>query len=260
MITYKTPEEIEIMRQGGKILAAILKETAKLVKPGVSADKLESFAQQKINKAGVASAFLNYDTKHSGVYPNVLCVSVNNEVVHGVPCPDKIFKQGDLVGIDCGIWHKNLCVDAAITVPCGKIDAYAQKLLNATREALRIGISKCRIGNYLGDIGQAIQRYVDTQGFCVIKTLVGHGVGYDVHEDPQIPNFFPFDQKNPRNRGVKLKAGMVLALEPMISISAEETKSGHDGFASVTSDGCLSAHFEHTVAVTKREPLVLTQL
>jgi len=260
MITYKTPEQIEIMRKGGKILAAILKKTAKFVRPEICADKLETFAQQEINRAGVASAFLNYSTKHSDIYPNVLCVSVNNEVVHALPSPDKIFKQGDLVGIDCGIWYKDLCVDAAITVPCGEIDLQAQKLLNVTREALRIGISKCRIGNYVGDISQAIQRYVQAQGFCVIKSLVGHGVGYDVHEDPRIPNFFPFDQKNPQNRGAKLKQGMTLALEPMVSISAEKTKKGPDGFASVTSDGCLSAHFEHSVAITKKRPLALTQL
>ena len=259
MITYKTPEEIETMRQGGKILAAILKKTAALVKDDVSADQLEMFAQKEIKKNNVKPSFLNYRSKHSNLYPAALCVSVNNEVVHALPLPDKIFKAGDLISIDCGIWYKNLCLDASLTVACGKIDSQTQKLLNVTREALRIGISKCRIDNYLGDIGQAIQRYVESQGFKVIKTLVGHGVGHQVHEDPQVPNFFPFDEKNPQNRGPKLKEGMALALEPMVSISAETTKKGPDGFASITIDGCLSAHFEHTVAITKKGPLVLTR-
>ena len=260
MITYKSDKEIQTMKEGGKILAAILNHIANLIKPGVSADALEQTTQSKIIKAGVKSAFLNYDTGYMGKYPSALCLSLNNEVVHGIPSSDKIFDEGDLVGIDCGIWYKNLCVDAALTVACGEIDEQARKLLNVTKEALRIAIDKCRVDNYLGDIGQAVEKFVSAQGFKVIKTLVGHGVGYKVHENPQIPNFFPFDRHNPKNRGAKLKQGMTLALEPMISISAEKTKRGADGYAAVTKDGSLSAHFEHTVAVTRKCPLVLTNL
>ncbi|MFH1713140.1 MAG: type I methionyl aminopeptidase [Candidatus Jacksonbacteria bacterium] len=258
MITYKTYAEIEIMKQGGAILAAILKKTAELVRPGASAADLEQFATEKIADAGAKPAFLNYKTKNANPYPNILSVSVNSEVVHALPLIDKIFQQGDVVGLDCGIWYNGLSVDAALTVACGEVDAQSRKLINTTREALQIGVSKCRIDNYLGDMGFAVQKFVESQGFKVIKTLVGHGVGYQVHEDPQVPNFFPFDEKNPKNRGPKLKQGMTLAIEPMVSISAEKTKKGKDGFASITIDGSLSAHFEHTVAVTKNGPLILT--
>lgn len=259
MITYKTPEQIQTMQKGGAILAAILKKTAEMVKPGVSAADLEQFAGQEIKNAGAKPAFLNYKTKNSSLYPNILCVSVNSEVVHALPLVDKIFQKGDVVGLDCGIWYNGLCIDAALTVGCGQISDQSQKLINTARHALQIGINKCRIDNYLGDIGQAIQKFVESQGFKVIKTLVGHGVGHQVHEDPQVPNFFPFDAKNPSNRGSKLKAGMTLAIEPMVSISAEKTKKGKDGFASITVDGSISAHFEHTVAITKNGPLILTK-
>ncbi|MEK9165437.1 MAG: type I methionyl aminopeptidase [Patescibacteria group bacterium] len=259
MITYKTNEQIQTMQKGGAILAAILKKTAELIKPGASAADLEQFAQKEISHAGAKPAFLNYKTKNSNPYPNILCVSVNNEVVHALPLIDKIFQPGDVVGLDCGIWYKDLCVDAALTIACGNVDAQSRKLINTCREALQIGISKCRIDNYLGDMGFAIQKFVESQDFKVIKTLVGHGVGYQVHEDPQVPNFFPFDEKNPKNRGPKLKQGMTLAIEPMISVSSEKTKKGKDGFASITADCSLSAHFEHTIAVTKKGPVILTK-
>jgi methionyl aminopeptidase len=257
-IYYKSKGEIETLRIGGKILAELLQTIAASVKPDISASILELITREEIKKAGAQPAFLNYDTGYMGKFPAALCVSVNDEIVHGIPAPKKIFKEGDLVGIDCGIWYKNLCVDAAITVPCGAITKDAQRLLTVTREALTIGIGKCRLGNCIGDIGYAIQRYVESHGFCVIKSLVGHGVGYKVHEDPQIPNFFPIDPKNPKNKGAQIKEGMTLAIEPMISISSEQTKKGKDGYAAVTKDGSLSAHFEHTVAITKRAPLILT--
>lgn len=258
-IYYKSKSEIETLRSGGKILAEILQTLAVSVKPAVSANVLELITRDEIKKAGAQPAFLNYDTGYMGKYPSALCVSVNDEIVHGIPSPEKIFKEGDLVGIDCGIWHKNLCVDAAITVPCGEISKEARRLLSVTKEALKIGIGKCRAGNFIGDIGYAIQKYVESHEFCVIKSLVGHGVGYKVHEDPQIPNFFPINQKNPKNKGAQIKEGMTLAIEPMISISSEQTKKGKDGYAAATKDGSLAAHFEHTVAVTKRGPLILTQ-
>lgn len=258
MITQKSDQEIELMKAGGAILAAVLKSTAQLIKPGVRADELEQHALTEMKRFDVKAAFLNYDTGYMGKYPAALCVSVNDEVVHGIPSSDKIFQDGDLVGVDCGIWHHNLCVDAALTIACGEIDETAAKLLNVTQSALRIAISKCRAGNYIGDISAAIQKFVEAQGFCVIKTLVGHGVGYKVHEDPQIPNFWPFDDRRPNNTGAKLKPGMTLALEPMISISSERTKRGADGYAAVTADGSLSAHFEHTIAVTERAPIILT--
>lgn len=247
------------MRGAGQILAHILSKTAELIKPNTRADTLETFVQKEIQKAGAQPAFLNYDTGYMGSYPAALCVSVNDEIVHGIPSRDKFFKQGDIVGIDCGIWYKNLCVDAALTVPCGIISKETERFLNAAKEALKIGIGRCRAGNCIGDIGYAIQRYVESQGFRVIKSLVGHGVGYKVHEDPQVPNFFPFDDKNPKNKGARIKEGMTLAIEPMISISSEQTKRGKDGYAAVTADGSLAAHFEHTVAATKRGPLILTQ-
>ncbi len=245
--------------EGGAILGAILKKTSKLIAPQITADTLERFVQQEIKKAGAKSAFLNYDTGYMGKYPAALCVSLNDEVVHGIPSEKKIFQKGDIVGIDCGIWYKGLCLDAAITVPCGAISEEAQKLLTVTQDALAIAINKCRPGNYVGDISIAVQRYIDQYKFCIIKTLVGHGVGYAVHEEPQIPNFFPFNPKNPRDKGEKLKQGMTLAIEPMISISSEKTKKGRDGYAAATSDGSLAAHFEHTIAITNGKPLILTK-
>ena len=259
MVHYKTPSDIAAMREGGRKLAQILSCIASLVKPLVSAEELEQIANTEITKAGAIPAFLNYDTGYMGKFPAALCISVNDEVVHGIPARDKIFREGDIIGIDCGIWYQNLCVDSAITVPCEKISDEARRLISVAKKALSIGISRCRAGNHIGDIGEGIQRYVEANGFCVIKTLVGHGVGRAVHEDPQIPNFFPFDKRRPKNRGAKIKEGMTLAIEPMISASSEKTKKGRDGYAAVTSDGSLSAHFEHTVAVTGKGTLILTQ-
>lgn len=258
MITNKSDKEILLMQEGGKILAAILNRVSDMITPGVSADDLEKLVLNEIKKNKVKSAFLNYDTGYLGKYPAALCVSINDEVVHGLPSDNKIFHDGDLVGIDCGIWYKNLVIDSALTVPCGKIGETARKLLNITKEALQIGISQCIIGNHVGDIGRAIQKYTEANNFKIIKNLVGHGVGYKVHEDPQIPNFLPADHQPNIVRGAELKAGMTLAIEPMITVSSEQTKRGSDGYAAVTDDGSLAAHFEHTVAVTKQGPLILT--
>lgn len=258
MIYYKSSHEIEIMKASGKILREALEDLTTLVRPSRAALELEIVAREKIKKAGAIPAFLNYDTGYMGKFPASLCVSVNDEIVHGIPSRDKIFREGDIVGIDCGIWHQGLCVDAAITVPCGKISDKARRLIAVAKDALSIGVSRCRIGNHIGDIGEGIQKYVEANGFRVIKSLVGHGVGRAVHEDPQIPNFFPFDERRPSNRGAKIKEGMTLAIEPMISVSSEKTARGRDGYASATADGSLSAHFEHTVAVTKQGAIILT--
>ncbi len=259
MVHYKTSSDIAAMKEGGRKLAQILSYIASLIEPLVSADELEQIANTAIIKEGAIPAFLNYDTGYMGKFPAALCISVNDEIVHGIPSRDKIFREGDIIGIDCGIWYQNLCVDSAITVPCGKISDEARRLMSVAKEALSIGIRRCRAGNHIGDIGEGIQRYVEANGFCVIKTLVGHGVGRAVHEDPQIPNFFPFDERHPNNRGAKIKEGMTLAIEPMISVSSEKTKRGHDGYAASTADGSLAAHFEHTVAVTQRGTIILTQ-
>lgn len=258
MITYKTPAEIALMKTGGSILAAVLNLVAAAVAPGAAADELERLTLMELKKRGVKPAFLNYDTGYMGKYPAALCVSVNEEVVHGLPTKDKIFHSGDLIGLDLGIWYQDLCLDAALTVCCGEVSSDARKLANVASEALRIGITKCRIDNTVADISVAIQKYVEAQGFKIIKTLVGHGVGHKVHEDPQIPNFWPFDERHPEKRGALLKEGMTLALEPMISVSSEKTRRGRDRYAAVTADGSLAAHFEHTVAVTKRGPIILT--
>lgn len=258
MITLKSSSEIEIMKTGGKILRELLEYVGTLVCPSLPSSLLEEAAREKIKKAGAIPAFLNYDTGYMGRFPAALCISINDEVVHGIPAKNKIFNEGDIIGIDCGIWYQGLCTDAAITVPCGKISKEAELLIAAAKNALAIGISRCRAGNYIGDIGEGIQRHVEQCGFRVIKSLVGHGVGRAVHENPQIPNFFPFDERRPSNRGAKIKEGMTLAIEPMISISSEKTKRGLDGYAAATSDGSLAAHFEHTVAVTKHGTIILT--
>ena len=248
------------MREGGKILGKILAQLKEMIKPKVSSMSLEHEARRLIQKASAQPAFLNYDAGFMAKFPAALCISINDEIVHGIPKEDKVFNEGDVIGIDCGIWYKGMCVDSAITVPCKMVSAIAKKLINTTQEALEQGINACRVGNYLADISRSIQDHVEKNGFFIIKTLVGHGVGTHVHEDPQVPNFFPFDIKSPHQVGPRLDHGMTLAIEPMVSLSTHYTKEGKDGFASVTEDGSLAAHFEHTVAITKTGTIVLTQV
>lgn len=255
MITIKTKEDIAKLREGGKRLAAILREVAKEVKPGVNTDFLNTKAEELIRAGGDTSAFLNY-TPHGAdrPFPASLCVSINDEIVHGIPNEDpKILKEGDIVSLDLGLIHQGLITDHAITVGVGKIDADAQKLMDVTKKALAIGIKAAKAGKKTGDIGYAIQSYVEPLGIGIIEELAGHGVGYSVHEDPFVPNY------GIKGQGALLKPGMVIAIEPMFTLGGTEIRLARDGYTFKTKDGSRAAHFEHTIVITDKGAEILTQ-
>lgn len=255
MIKYKSKEEIETLKEGGRRLFDILTYLKSRVSPGVTARELDDIAREMVLKNGDKPAFLNY--KPYGAdrpYPASLCVSVNDEIVHGIPNEkEKILKEGDIVSLDMGIIHKGLITDSAITVPVGNIDDYAKKLIAVTEEALYSGIKKALISNHVGDISKAIQDVIKPHGFGIVEGLSGHGVGYKVHEDPYIPNYYRGD------KGDILKEGMVIAIEPMVNEGSKEIFLDEDGYTYKTKDGKRSAHFEHTIAITKEGPIILTK-
>lgn len=259
-ITIKTPAEIVKLRKGGRILAGILKKVAEIARPGVKAIELDSLARKLIKEAGSpreaggeAGATPSFEGFGQPPYPAVLCVSVNEGLVHCVP-GERELKSGDVVGLDLGIWYEGLCTDMAITVGVGKISGEAKKLIKVTKKSLDIAISQVRPENTLGDIGYAVQSYVEKNSFSVIRKLVGHGVGYQVHEPPQIPNF------GSKGHGEVLKEGMVLALEPMVAVGHHDIEVLDNQWDIVMRDKSLSAHFEHTVAVTENGCEILTRL
>lgn len=253
MIRLKSPQEIEVLAAGGKILAQILEELAQHTKPGVTSQEIDEVARELLKKYGVTSSFLGYKAGHHPPYPGVTCISVNEGVVHGVP-GKRMFAEGDLVGLDCGIMYHGLYLDAARTVGVGEVSAAAQELMTVTREALRLGIAQAQVGNRIGDISAAVQAHVESHGFGVVTQLVGHGVGYAVHEEPQVPNF------GEAGKGPLIEAGLVIAIEPMVTAGRPEVVTGRDGWTIETHDKSLSAHEEHTVAVNKSGPKILTQL
>lgn len=249
MIPIKSVQEIKIMREGGQILARILAEVIKRVKPGVSTQELNDVAHNLMQDAGVEPVFLGYQG-----YTGVLCASINDEVVHGIPDPKAFVKNGDIIGLDIGIRHRGLCTDMARTVAVGTISAPARKLIKATREALDAGIAQIRPGIKVGDISSAIQRYAESRGYSLVRTLYGHGVGRELHEEPTIPNFgLP-------NTGPEIKPGMTLAIEPMVNIGQHKVETLSDGWTVITSDGHLSAHYEDTVVVTASGHEILTRI
>lgn len=253
MITIKSKAEIETLERGGHILAEILKFVASIVAPGVSTKYLEEMGRKKMGELGATPAFLNYTPKGAArPYPAALCVSVNDVVVHGIPNEkSKILKEGDIVTIDTGICFEGLYTDAAITIGVGKIDAEAKKLIKATREALSAAIDSAKVGAKTTDIGKAIEKVAKRYKYSPARDLGGHGVGYSQHEDPFIPNFS-------MKGGVVLKEGMVLAIEPMLNEGKGQVKFLSDGYTVITADGMRSAHFEHTVAITKNGAEILT--
>jgi methionyl aminopeptidase len=256
VITIKTKEDIEILREGGRRLALILQEVAKAVKPGVSTDTLNDIAEKMAIDNGDKPAFLNYRPRGAKrAYPASLCVSVNDEIVHGIPNENPIIlKDGDIVSLDMGLTHKGLITDSAITVPVGKIDAATQKLLDTTKEALNAGIKVVKAGKHVGDIGFAVERVAKAAGFGVVEDLCGHGVGYEVHEDPYIPNY------GEKGRGDILKAGMVIAIEPMLNEGGKDITLADDDWTYKTADGKKSAHFEHTIVITSKGAEILTKI
>jgi methionyl aminopeptidase len=256
MIEIKTPQEIEIMAEGGKILAKIMKELEKRIKPGITTMELEKLAESLILKSGGKCSFKGYKSKDGESvrpYPFCLCTSVNEEIVH-VPPSTRVLKEGDILKIDIGMFYKGFHTDMAITVPIGKVSFEAQRLIRVTKKALKLAIKKVRPGNTFGDIGNTIQRYVESQGFNVVRELCGHGIGRELHEDPQILNYAK------RKTGEKIKEGMVFCIEPMVTAGDWHLKRTEDGFGYKTVDGSLTAHFEHTIAVTKKGAKVLTQI
>lgn len=248
----KTEEEIEILREGGKRLAAILCAVRDAVKPGVTTRELDQLAERLTREGGDVPAFLNYTPEGArSAYPGTLCVSVNDEVVHGIKS-GRTLLEGDIIGIDMGIQHGGLFTDSALSVPAGKIDDNAKKLLQVTEIALTEGIKMARAGNTIGDIGHAIETYVKQHGFVIVEELGGHGVGYKQHEDPHIANY------GYRGEGMKLKPGMILALEPIVNEGTRYVKLMPDGYTFVTRDHKRSAHFEHTILITGGPAEILT--
>ena len=254
MITIKTVEEIKILRAGGKILADILHQVASHATSEVACEELNALSEKLIKQFGGEPSFKNYKTSDDRIpYPASLCVSVNNEVVHGIP-DGKILREGDIVGLDLGMKYKGLYTDTAITIPIGNVSENARKIIDVAEKSLNIGIQAVKEGAYIGDIGFAIQNYVESHGFNVVRKLVGHGVGYGVHEEPEVPHY------GKAGTGAQLKEGMILALEPMINDGGSDVVLDNDGWTWKTKDDLLSAHFEHTIAVTKTGAEILTKI
>jgi methionyl aminopeptidase len=249
MINCKSHAELDKMRRSGRIVRQVLETVKAMVAPGVSTMDLERAAEDKIKELGAKPAFKGYYD-----YPCVLCTSVNNEIIHGIPSEKRVLKEGDIVSIDCGVVLDGYYGDAAITVPVGKeLSQELQKLLQVTETSLRKGIHEVRLGKTVGDIGAAVQEYVEANGFSVVREFVGHGIGTRLHEEPQVPNF------GVRGHGTRLREGMVLAIEPMVNIGKPDARVLNDKWTAVTVDGSYSAHFEHCVAVTRNGPMILTE-
>ena len=247
-VIVKSSQEIEKMRRAGRVVREVLELVRSHVKPGATTLDLEKAAEARLAELGVKAAFKGY---HG--FPCVLCVSVNSEVVHGIPSPKRVLKEGDIVSLDFGAIVDGYYGDSAITVPVGTIDADVARLLAVTEASLHAGIAEVRPGATLGDVGAAVQTVVEKAGFSVVRDFVGHGIGVHMHEDPQVPNF------GQRGRGMKLRTGMVIAIEPMVNAGKADVKVLGDGWTAVAADGSMSAHFEHTVAVTATGARVLTE-
>ncbi len=258
MIIIKTPEQIEILRECGKRLATVLYKVRDMVAPGISTKDLDIYAERLIREMGDEPALLNYRPEGARIpFPATLCVSVNNEVVHGIPNVKRILKEGDIVSIDLVIKHKGLFTDMALTVPVGKISNGDKKLLETTERALMVGIDSARVGNRTGDIGHAIESFVKGKKgskYGIVEVLAGHGVGVKIHEDPFVPNFGKI------GTGAKLVPGMVLAIEPMLNNGTKHVTLQDDGYTFHTDDGKRSAHFEHTILITDGDPEILTKI
>jgi methionyl aminopeptidase len=250
VIQLKSAREIDLMAQGGKILAATIETLRGAVRPGISTGELDRIGEEFIRShEGAVPAF-------KGLYgfPGSICASVNSEIVHGIPSAKRVLKEGDIISIDVGVGHKGYFTDSATTVPVGEISTEARELLAVTQRALDAGIAAAVLGNHIGDIGVAVQTVVERAGFSVVRDLVGHGIGVEFHEEPQVPNY-----GKPKRRE-KLVPGLTIAIEPMVNLGGPATKTLGDRWTIVTLDGSLSAHFEHTIAVAEGGPVVLTRM
>lgn len=247
MIQIKSPKEVAMMREGGKILSEILGELKKEVKAGIKTEYFEQKAKELLERAKVKPSFLGFEG-----YPAVLCTSVNEEIVHALPS-ERALKEGDIISLDIGCFFKGYHTDMAITIPVGVVSPEITRFLRVTKKSLRLAIKKARIGNTFGDIGNTIQRYIEGQGFNVIRDLCGHGIGKNLHESPQVLNF------GKRRKGEKIKEGMVFCIEPMASTGDWKITESKDRFGYKTRDNSLSCHFEHTIAITKKGPIIITE-
>ncbi|WP_054697847.1 type I methionyl aminopeptidase [Syntrophomonas palmitatica] len=253
MIILKTPDEIKIMRAAGLAVAQILKRLEDETKVGITTGELNAIAEAETQARGAVPLFKNYPNSKPGArpFPGAICASINEEVVHGIP-GDRKLKEGDIISIDFGLLLDGFCGDAAVTIPVGKVSAKALKLVKTTEQALMKGIAQAKIGNRLGAVGNAVQSYAEKHSYSVVREFVGHGIGRDMHEAPPVPNYGRAD------RGPALKAGMTIAIEPMVNEGGHGVYTKADDWTVVTKDGSLSAHFEHTVAITERGPIILT--
>lgn len=248
-VKLKTPSELERMHAAGQLLCRILDEVEAMVAPGISTADLDARAEEMILAAGARGAFKGY---HG--FPAVLCTSVNEEVVHGIPSPSRVLAEGDVVSVDCGVILEGFFADSARTVAVGAVEPEVARLLAVTRESLEVAIDKCRPGNRLSSIGAAVQRHVEAEGFSVVREYSGHGIGRSLHEEPSVPNW------GRPGRGLKLQPGLVLAIEPMVNAGGPGCETLSDRWTVVTRDRKVSAHFEHTVAITNKGPWVLTRM
>lgn len=247
MIVCRSAAELDRMRAANQLVASVLAALEAAVAPGVTTEDLDRLAERLVRAGGAEPAFKGYRG-----FPATLCASINDEVIHGIPSPQRALKPGDIISLDVGVKLNGYYGDSAVTVPVGAIPERTEKLLRVTRQSLDRAIAQVRVGGRLSDIGHAVQQWVEAHGFSIVREFVGHGIGEALHEEPQIPNY------GPAGRGPRLEAGMVLAIEPMVAMGRPETKVLKDRWTAVTRDGSLAAHFEHTVAVTAEGPLVLT--
>ncbi|RLD96385.1 MAG: type I methionyl aminopeptidase [Aquificota bacterium] len=255
MIIIKSRDEIEKIRESSRIVAEVLQTLREFIRPGITTWALNKKAEEVIKKRKARAAFKGYKPSFgSGAYPAALCVSINEEVIHGIPSTRRVIKEGDIVSMDVGVCYKGYYGDGATTVAVGEVEDRVKELLKVAEEALYRGIEAARVGNRVGDISFAVQSYVESHGFSVIREFVGHGVGKRIHEEPPVPNF------GEPGRGPLLKEGMTIAIEPMVAVGSGEVRIKEDGWTAVTVDGSWAAHFEHTIAVLEEGPRILTEL
>jgi methionyl aminopeptidase len=252
-VYLKSKAEIELMYQADQIVARVLAAVSAAVKPGVSTLELDQLAEDMIRQAGALPAFKGYQGGGPYPFPGTLCTSLNDEVVHGIPSAERKLAEGDILSVDCGAVHKGFYGDAAVTIPVGQVSATAERLLRVTSEALELAIEQARPGKRISDIGAAIQDHVEAEGFSVVRDFVGHGIGRNLHEEPQVPHY------RSSGHNERLRAGMVIAIEPMINEGTWQVEAAPDGWTQVTQDRKLSAHFEHSVAIGKDGPIVLSR-
>lgn len=252
-IELKSKEDLRLMREAGLVAAEILEDVCQAAKPGASTWDLDRIARAGIERHKVKSAFLGYGGYDVPAYPAVLCTSRNHVIVHGIPRKDDVIADGDIIGIDFGIFKHGFCADTARTVMVGNVSEKNRKLVETTEQSLEQAIALCKVGSRIGDLGWAVQNYAESRGYSVVRQFVGHGVGKRMHEDPQVPNF------GAANSGKRLKAGLVIAVEPMVNAGSPDVEVLDDKWTAVTRDRAMSAHFEHTIAVTEEGPWVLTR-